>query len=80
MGGLLTLKLTPSRQAKCRMEKVVFKTTLKDKPSDLAFWLSRTVQERFAALESLRQQYAQTLPIAQQRLQIVCTVSQRQPG
>ena len=60
------------------IEKVVFKTTLKDQPSDLAFWLSRSVQERFAALEFLRQQYVATLPITQQRLQRVCTVSQRQ--
>jgi hypothetical protein len=62
------------------IEKVVFKTTLKDQPSDLAFWLSRSVPERFAALEFLRQQYISTLPDAQQRLQRVCTVSKRQRG
>ena len=48
------------------IEKVAFKTTLKDQPGDLAFWLSCTVQERFAALEFLRQQHVATLPIAQQ--------------
>ena len=62
------------------IEKVVFKTTLKDQPSDLTFWLSRSIQERFAALEFLRQQYILTLPDAQQRLQRVCTVTQRKPG
>jgi hypothetical protein len=62
------------------IEKVVFKTTFKDQPSDLDFWLSRSMQERFAALEFLRQQYMVTLPHAQQRLQRVCTVTQRQRG
>ena len=62
------------------IEKVVFKTTLKDQPSDLAFWLCRSVQERFAALEFLRQQYISTLPDDQQRFQKVCTITQRKPG
>jgi hypothetical protein len=61
------------------IEKVVFKTTLKDQPSDLVFWLSRPVQERFAALEFLREQYISTLPDEQQKFQRVCTVIQHKP-
>jgi hypothetical protein len=38
------------------MEKVVTITTLKDQPKDLAYWLSRPVEDRFAALEFLRRQ------------------------
>ena len=62
------------------IEKVVFMTTLNDQPSDLAFWLSRSVQQRFEALEFLRQQYIATLPHARQKLQRVCTVTQRKRG
>ena len=50
------------------IEKVVFKTTLKEQPSDLAFWLSKPMHERFAALEFLRDQHIRTLPDIQQRL------------
>ena len=62
------------------IEKVVFKTTLKDQPSDLAFWLSRSIQERFAALEFLRRQHMSTLPDDQQKFQRVCTITRRKPN
>jgi hypothetical protein len=49
---------------------------------DLAYWLSRPMAERIAAVEVLRQQFfAQTHPgHAEPRLQRVCRVTQRQRG
>ena len=62
------------------IEKVVFKTTLKEQPSDLAFWLSRSIQERLAELEFLRQQYISTLPDDQQKFKRVCTITRHKPS
>jgi hypothetical protein len=62
-----------------KIAPVMVKATLDSAPSDLAYWLSRPVQERFAAGESLRQAYIQTLPHAQQRFQRVCTITRRAP-
>ena len=39
------------------MEKVVHKYKLGEEPSDLEYWLSKTPQERLAALEQLRINY-----------------------
>jgi|JI10StandDraft_1071094.scaffolds.fasta_scaffold202990_2 hypothetical protein len=39
------------------MEKVIQKYKLAEEPNDLAYWLSKTPQERLAALEVLRQRY-----------------------
>ena len=39
------------------MEKNVRKYKLGEEPSDLNFWLTKTPQERLAALEIIRQQY-----------------------
>ena len=49
--------------------------------ADLAYWLSRPVAERLAAVEALRAQAeAATLPAdAEPRLQRVCRVTQRAP-
>ncbi len=49
--------------------------------ADLAYWLSRPVAERLAAVEALRAQAeAATLPAdAEPRLQRVCRVAQRAP-
>ncbi len=38
------------------MQKVIQRTTLKAVAQDHAYWLTRTVQERIAAVEVLRQQ------------------------
>ncbi len=38
------------------MQKVIQRTTLKAVAQDRAYWLTRTVQERIAAVEVLRQQ------------------------
>jgi len=36
------------------MQKVITRTTLKAASRDRAYWLSRLVEERFAAVEALR--------------------------
>ena len=41
------------------MEKVIKVIGLHDQQSDLSYWLSKTPQERLAAIEILRQQYVQ---------------------
>jgi hypothetical protein len=47
--------------------------------ADLAYWLSRPMAERIAAVEVLRlQAFAHTPNDAEQRLQRVCRVTQRQ--
>jgi hypothetical protein len=48
--------------------------------ADLAYWLSRPMAERIAAVEVLRREaFANTFADAEQRLQRVCRVAQR-PG
>jgi hypothetical protein len=37
------------------MKKVVHKYKLGEEPSDLEYWLTKTPQERLAALEAIRQ-------------------------
>ena len=60
------------------MQKVVHRTTLKAVGLDLAYWLSRPVEERFAAVEALRQQALAPARghDAEQGLQRVCRVTQ----
>jgi hypothetical protein len=58
------------------MQKVVTRTTLRKTKSDRAFWLSRPVEERFAAVETLRLQLTPSSGDAEQRLQRVCRVTQ----
>ena len=47
---------------------------------DILYWRSKTIQERLTALDLLREDYIQGLPDAEQRLQRVCRVTQRQRG
>lgn len=62
------------------MEPVALRTTLKATPSERAYWLTRPVAERIAAVEELRQRWiAQNLD-AEPGLQRVCRVTQRQRG
>ena len=56
------------------LAKVVRKTTLhdaNDEVRDVAYWLSRPVAERLAAVEELRRPVMEALPLAEQRLQRV---------
>jgi hypothetical protein len=57
------------------MEKVVARTSLKERSRDLAYWLSRSPEERLAAVEDLRRQAASD-PDAEQGLQRVCRITQ----
>lgn len=58
------------------MEKAIARTTLRAKGGDRAYWLTRTVEERIAAVEVLRQQALAADADAEQRLQRVCRVTQ----
>ena len=65
------------------MERVVTKVHRSEEAAaDLAYWLSRPMAERIAAVEELRQQaFVNQVPAdAEQRLQRVCRVTQRQRG
>jgi hypothetical protein len=59
------------------MEKVIIISNRKESQNDLSFWKSKSVQERFDAIEILRLQYLQLNKNVQQGLQRVCTVTQR---
>ncbi len=57
------------------MDKVVIKKKLKDKNSNLEYWLSKPVNERLAAIEILRQQYIKfKYKNVQPGLQRVCRI------
>jgi hypothetical protein len=58
------------------MIKVAVVTTLHAKSNDLAYWLSRPMAERIAAVELLRQRHDAGRPNAGQGLQRVCRVTQ----
>jgi hypothetical protein len=58
------------------MQKVITRTTLKAASRDRAYWLTRTVEERIAAVEVLRRQALAANADAEQRLQRVCRITQ----
>jgi hypothetical protein len=61
-----------------RVERVAKIKSLQDPDDSLAYWLSKPIEERFAALEFLRQQWISMQPhAAEQGFQRVCTVTQR---
>jgi hypothetical protein len=62
------------------MEKVIKKTTTREKQSDLEYWLTKTPQERLDALEFLRQQYINFNKNVKPRLQRVCTITNQKPS
>ena len=65
------------------MQRVLTKVTLADQAAaDLAYWLARPMAEHLAAVEVLRQQAfgQRASDDAEQRLQRVCRVAQRQRG
>jgi hypothetical protein len=55
------------------MEKTVRIVKLGEEPSDLSYWLSKSPQERLAALETLRQQYVRLKRI-EPGIQRVCRI------
>lgn len=58
------------------MERTVRITTLKDQPSDRAYWATQPPEARLAAIEFLRQQYMGHTH-AEQRLQRVCRIAHK---
>jgi hypothetical protein len=61
------------------MERVVKVLPASQQPAaDLAYWLSRPMAERIAAVEALRMQTPEHAAHAEPRLQRVCRVAQRQ--
>jgi hypothetical protein len=63
------------------MDRVVAKGSLKDRKQvakDLAYWLAQPPAARIAAVEALRLQRHPELSDADQGLQRVCRISQRQ--
>ena len=56
------------------IEKVITKVRLEGQSNDLSFWLSKTPQERIAALELIRHEYNPGKYGPDIRLQRVCRV------
>lgn len=56
------------------IDKIVTKIRLNEQPGDLAFWLSKSPQERLAALELIRQEYNRGKYGPRNRLQRVCRI------
>ncbi|HHC25636.1 MAG TPA: toxin secretion, membrane fusion protein [Desulfobacterales bacterium] len=59
------------------MAKVCRKVSIKNQPSDFAYWQSRSYEERLACLEEIRQEYHGWKNITEQRLQRVYTIVKR---
>ena len=65
------------------MERVVYKTTLHDPQAaarDLAYWLSRPLAERIAAMETLRVQAYGSLPPLPRIVRVVRRTNKRASG
>ena len=56
------------------IEKTVNKIRLSEQPGDLAWWLSKTPQQRLAALELIRSEYNRGKYGPDNRLQRVCRI------
>ena len=57
------------------MKKKLKIVSLKDKNSDLEYWLTKTPQDRLEAIEILRQQYIKFIKDVQPRLQRICRIT-----
>lgn len=65
------------------IDRTVRKTSLReadDDARDLAYWLSRPIADRIAAVEALRKPVLEALPLAEQRLQRVYRVTTLKRG
>lgn len=66
------------------MEKIVVKKRLGDPSGDLAYWRTRTVEERLEALETLRQQTygydAENVPRMEKVIHIIQRDTQGDPS
>ncbi|HET8865056.1 MAG TPA: hypothetical protein VFM80_05100 [Gracilimonas sp.] len=61
------------------MEQSIKITTKQEQESDRKYWMSRSPEERLAALETLRQQYVRLKGLPT-RLQRVCRVVKKEQG
>jgi hypothetical protein len=62
------------------MEKVVKIVSLKERQTDYAFWMTKTAEERLAAIEFLRQQYSKFRKDVQPGFQRVCSIITKAQG
>lgn len=56
-----------------KIEKVVQKFSVEEQPKASVYWLTRSPEERLAALESIRNEYHGE-DLSKQRLQRVCRI------
>ena len=61
------------------MKKVVNRASLHDEPDEIAYWLTRPVAERVAAVEVLRQRVFGYTPATRTGIERVARVVQRLP-
>jgi hypothetical protein len=85
VNGSIAAVLSGKPVGECCMgiAKIVRKTTLheaNDDARDLAYWLSRPMAERIAAVDELRRPVIEALPLAEQRLQRVYRVTTLKQG
>lgn len=59
------------------MEKVLKITSVKEKQSDYSYWITKSPQERLAAIEFLRQQFINHKNDSKPGLQRICKVTNR---
>jgi hypothetical protein len=59
------------------IDRVVRKVSLRDQPTDFAYWETRSYEDRLAALEQIRQEYHGWTDESQPRLQRVCRIVKR---
>lgn len=62
------------------MDKALKIVNMKDRQTDFAYWITKTPQERLAAIEFLRAQYIQFKKDVEPRLQRVCRIINQKQG
>jgi hypothetical protein len=62
------------------IDRVVAKYGLHEQPSDVAYWLSKSPEERIAAVEFLRRQVIGESNVAGSKIQRVCSIITRERG
>ncbi|MDM8525221.1 hypothetical protein QUF80_17760 [Desulfococcaceae bacterium HSG8] len=60
-----------------KIAKVCRKVSIKNQPSDFAYWQSKSYEERLACLEEIRQEHNGWKDDTEQRLQRIYTVVKR---
>ena len=69
--------MTSMRNSESKMARVVVKSTVHDQPDDSEFWNSKSMTERVAAVEILRQRWIGVNDGTRQGLQRVCRIIHR---